>query len=128
MSRASARPKSFATPSQGGAGPGAYDDGKRWNSNVKPHTIGQRRTPKPKDRAPAPGQYNPEKAETITRPKTAQLTFDKSPARGRKNNDGDSNVGPGAYDDGKRWNSNVKPMTIRKKPKDRRRDQVPDAG
>ena len=68
ISKAPARPKSFATPSQGGGGPGQYDDGKRFNSNVKPVTIGQRRTPKPKDRAPAPGAYNPDRAEKITRP------------------------------------------------------------
>lgn len=83
MSKAAARPKSFANPYAVDVGPGAYDDGKRWNSNVKAMTIGKRRSARPSDKNPGAGTYNPDIAEAATRPKSAFAKFDKSPARPR---------------------------------------------
>ena len=83
ISKARARPKSFAGPEAEGPAPGAYDDGKRFNTNVKPMTIGRKRERPPTAYGPAPGSYKPERAEKLTRPKTAGPRFDKSPARPR---------------------------------------------
>ena len=83
ISKARARPKSFANPNASSVGPGAYDDGKRWNSNVKPMTIAKKRDRPPSSITPAAGSYNPERAEALTRPKTAYPKFDKSPSRPR---------------------------------------------
>ena len=117
ISKARARPKSFAGPSAQGPAPGQYDDGKRFNSNVKPMTIGKRRHSKPTLDAPGPGVYNPHVAEKVIRPKSAVPSFDKSPARPRGPPPGTDNVGPGVYDTGKKFGKDIKPMTIgRKRP------------
>ena len=89
-------------------------------------TIGRKRPQTPRNTNPAPGSYNPDRAEKITRPKTAHPKFDKSPARARPNafERDDPRIGPGEYDDGQRWNSNVKPVTIGvKRPKRVEKDQ-----
>jgi hypothetical protein len=59
ISKARARPKSFANAGADGPSPGQYDDGKRWNSNVKPMTIGRARPAKFTTDAPGAGAYEP---------------------------------------------------------------------
>ena len=83
ISKARARPKSFANGDADGPAPGQYDDGKRWNSNVKTMTIGRARPAKFTTDAPGAGTYEPQRAEAVTRPKSAAPKFDKSPARAR---------------------------------------------
>ena len=75
--------------------PGQYDDGIRFNSNSKSFKIGERREEKTKMTA-GPGAYSPERAEAITRPKSANIDLGKSPARPRTFAKGvDVDVAPG---------------------------------
>ena len=62
------------------AAPGQYDDGKRFNSDVKGFKIGERREKKIKKTA-GPGEYEPERAEGMTKCKTPNIDLGKSPAR-----------------------------------------------
>ena len=129
MSKSRARPKSFAKSGDGPA-PGQYDDGKRFNSNVKPMTIGRARPRKVTTDAPGAGTYQPERAEALTRPKSAALRFDKSPARARPQPGNSDTTGPGAYDCGKKFGKDIKPITFGKRRADppRDTDKNPGAG
>ena len=89
--------------------PGQYDDGVRWNSNVKSFRIGEKRFEKVVE-GMGPGAYSPERADGLTKTKIANINMGSSPARVTKRNDVD--VAPGQYDDGVRWNSNVKSFRI----------------
>ena len=46
--------------------PGQYDDGIRFNSNVKSFKIGEKRAEKVKE-GMGPGAYDPDRADTITK-------------------------------------------------------------
>lgn len=97
------------------AAPGQYDDGKRFNSDVKGFKIGEKRETKIKKTA-GPGEYSPERAERQTKCKAPNIDLGKSPARPSSfAQGGDVNVAPGQYDDGKRFNSDVKGFRIGEK-------------
>ena len=66
----------------------------------------------------------------MVRPKTAVPSFDKSPARPRGPPQGSDTTGPGAYDAGKKFGNDIKPMTIgRKRPQPpKESDKNPGAG
>ena len=99
----------------GSVGPGQYDDGKRFNSNVKPMRIGEKRPEKPRE-GMGPGAYDPDRADALTKSKSPNINMGSSPSRPHSfAKGGDVNVAPGQYDDGIRFNSNVKPMRIREK-------------
>ena len=82
MSLAASRPKSFANPAhEGTAGPGAYDDGKRFDSDVKTFTIGEKKQRRIEPSA-GPGQYDPELADEYTRAKAPRVNLGgNSPSR-----------------------------------------------
>ena len=92
------------------AGPGQYDDGVRFNSNTKSFKIGEKRAEKI-EYSQGPGAYDHERAERITRTKMATVTMGSSPSRATFVQK-DSAIGPGKYDDGKRFNSDTKTFTI----------------
>ena len=92
--------------------PGQYDDGIKFNSNVKSFRIGEKRTEIVTETM-GPGAYDHERADTVTKTKIANIDMGSSPARITKRNDVD--VAPGQYDDGVRWNSNVKSFRIGEK-------------
>ena len=46
-----------------------------------------------------PGHYDAERADTLTKSKTATVNMGSSPARGSFIKRDDANVGPGQYDD-----------------------------
>jgi len=63
MSRAASRPKSFANPAhEGTAGPGAYDDGKKFGADVKPIKISRTKRIERRDPNGGPGEYNFDRA------------------------------------------------------------------
>ena len=63
-----------------------------------------------------PGAYDPEKADAVTKTKIATVTMGSSPSRPTSfAKSGDINVAPGQYDDGIRFNSNVKSFKIGEK-------------
>ena len=95
--------------------PGQYDDGVRWNSNVKSFRIGEKRTEKMTE-SMGPGAYSPERADAVTKTKTVNINMGSSPSRPSTfARGGDVNVAPGQYDDGMRFNSNVKSFRIGEK-------------
>ena len=115
MGSSPARPQSFAKGGDVDVAPGQYDDGKRFNSGVKGFKIGEKRATKIKKTA-GPGEYSPERAERQTRSKAPNIDLGKSPARPQSfAKGGDVNVAPGQYDDGKRFNSDVKGFKIGEK-------------
>ena len=63
-----------------------------------------------------PGAYDPDKADDVTKPKMPNITMGGSPSRPQSfAKGGDINVAPGQYDDGIRFNSDVKGFKISEK-------------
>ena len=108
-----ARPDTFASEAHvGTVAPGQYDDGIRFNSNVKSFKIGEKREEKIVSTM-GPGAYDFEKADTVTKTKIVNINMGSSPSRPTSfAKGGDVNVAPGQYDDGIRFNSNVKSFKI----------------
>ena len=80
--------------------PGQYDDGMRFNSNVKSFKIGEKREERIADTM-GPGSYDPVRAENMTKSRTVNIDMGKSPSRPHSfAQGGDVNVAPGQYDDG----------------------------
>ena len=95
MGSSPSRPQSFAKGGDVNVAPGQYDDGVRWNSNVKSFTIGEKRTERVRDGV-GPGQYSPERADGITKNKTPNINMGSSPSRPQSfAKGGDVNVAPG---------------------------------
>ena len=56
-----------------------------------------------------PGTYSPERAETVTKTRSVNIDLGKSPARpGTFAKSSDHEVGPGQYDNGKRFGEDTK--------------------
>jgi len=67
-----------------------------------------------------PGQYSPERGDSLTMTRVKTVKISNSPARPASfAKQGDVNVAPGQYDDGIRFNSNVKSFTIGEKRQER---------
>ena len=64
-----------------------------------------------------PGEYNHERAESITKTKTPNINLGSSPSRPHTiaNAGAEFQGAPGQYDDGLRFNSNVKGFKIGEK-------------
>lgn len=90
-----ARPSSFAKAGDIDVAPGQYDDGKRFNSDVKGFRIGEKREERVKE-SMGPGAYSPERADNLTKTKSANINLGSSPARPASfAKSGDVNVAPG---------------------------------
>ena len=96
--------------------PGQYDDGIRFNTGIKPFKIGEKRE-KPIPKTAGPGDYSPERGDSLTKTKTPNIDLGKSPSRpntfavaGHEHA-----TSPGQYDDGVRFNTGVKSFTIGEK-------------
>ena len=75
--------------------PGQYDDGVRFNSNVKSFKIGKKRPEKEKDGV-GPGEYSPERGDALTKHKTPNINLGSSAARPKSfAKEGDVDVAPG---------------------------------
>ena len=92
-------------------GPGQYDDRNyEVSKSTKGFIIGEKRAEKIQS-SMGPGAYSPERAETITKTRMANVTMGSSPSRATFVQK-DSAIGPGQYDDGKRFGSETKTFTI----------------
>ena len=109
------RPASFAKGGDVDVAPGQYDDGIRFNSNVKGFKIAEKRETRTVE-SMGPGAYDPDRADGHTKPKMPNITMGGSPSRPQSfAKGGDVDVAPGQYDDGIRFNSNVKGFKIAEK-------------
>ena len=107
-----ARPDSFAPKGAADTGgPGQYEPGTSFGQGVKSHGFGVAKTPK--KTVVDNRDYNVSPERDITKSRSKAATFSKTPARPASfAKSGDVNVAPGQYDDGKRFNSNVKGFKI----------------
>ena len=80
MGTSPARPQSFAKQQDIDVAPGQYDDGKRFNSGVKGFKIGEKREVRIEQTA-GPGTYEPGRADSITKTRSANINMGSSPAR-----------------------------------------------
>lgn len=81
LNTASKRPDSFALAEQiGTAGPGQYRTIKQFGKDTKKMTIAQKREQKIAKTA-GPGDYEPDRAITLTKTRSANIDLGKSPAR-----------------------------------------------
>ena len=100
MGSTPSRPTSFAKGGDVNVAPGQYDDGMRFNDNVKSFKIGEKRPEKPRE-GMGPGTYSPERADGMTKSRAVNIDMGKSPSRPHSfAQGGDVNVAPGQYDDG----------------------------
>ena len=75
--------------------PGQYDDGKRFNSNVKSFTISEKRETRT-ERTVGPGEYDTNRADSLTKSKSPNINMGSSPSRPHSfAQGGDVNVAPG---------------------------------
>jgi hypothetical protein len=61
-------------------GPGQYASTAKFGDDAKPFRIGEKRPEKLNDNV-GPGHYSPERAESVTKPKTKNFVFSKEPSR-----------------------------------------------
>ena len=119
MASSPSRPNTFAKSNGYDVAPGQYDDGIRFNQNVKSFTIGEKRTEKMTE-SMGPGAYSPERADAITKTKMVNINMGSSPSRPASfAKGGDYSVGPGQYDDGKNFGSDTKSFRIGEKRQER---------
>ena len=115
MGSTPSRPASFAKGGDVNVAPGQYDDGVRFNSGVKGFKIAEKREPRTVETM-GPGAYDPEGADGLIKPKMPNINLGSSPSRPASfAKGGDVDVAPGQYDDGIRFNSNVKGFKIAEK-------------
>ena len=80
---------------------------------MKSFRIGEKRT-EILTESMGPGAYDHERADAVTKTKIVNINMGASPARPAKKS-ADVDVAPGQYDDGIRFNSNVKSFKIGEK-------------
>ena len=61
-------------------GPGQYDDGKRFGSETRTFTIGEKRAERVRE-GMGPGAYSPERGDALTKTKTVNINMGSSPSR-----------------------------------------------
>ena len=100
-----------SNPAQHHIGPGAYDDGKKFGDDAKTFKIREPSREKPADPNGGPGQYNPN--DSPTKYRNPEIDFGKQSDKPRGIPVVESNVGPGAYHDNKRFGDDAKTFKIR---------------
>ena len=86
-----------------GVGPGQYDDGKGFGMDTKTFTIGEKRVEKTIETM-GPGAYSPERADDLTKTKMVNIHMGtETRAANFASKTASSNLGPGAYDEGKKF-------------------------
>ena len=112
ISNSPSRPKSFAIQSQiNNLGPGSYIDGNIFGKEVKPVYIRARPKEIFQDPTRGPGNYNPELAESVTKPRPKSAFI---PRENRKMEVAIKQEGAdaGKYNPHKEFGFEVKPHTI----------------
>ena len=95
MGSSPSRPQSFAKSGDVDVAPGQYDDGRRFNSDVKGFKIAEKREQRQVETM-GPGAYDPDKADGQTKPKTPNINLGSSPNRPQSfAKPGDVDVAPG---------------------------------
>ena len=95
--------------------PGQYDHEKKFGEDTKSFRIGEKRE-EHVEKTAGPGTYEPTRAECLTKGKIPNINMGSSAARPTTlAKHGDIEVAPGQYDDGIRFNSNVKSFRIGEK-------------
>ena len=95
MGGSPSRPASFAKGGDVDVAPGQYDDGIRFNSNVKGFKIAEKRESRTIETM-GPGAYNHEAADGLTKAKMPNINMGSSPSRPASfAKGGDVNVAPG---------------------------------
>ena len=116
MGKSPSRPTSFAKPgSDAAGGPGEYDVDKKFGDGGIVYTHGVKRpVPNPLMDNPAPGNYNTDRAEALTKPNVPKVDMGKSPSRPSSfaNPGAESGAAPGQYDTGAKCGDDAKPITI----------------
>ena len=90
-------------------GPGTYDRTSSFENLHGGFTIGKKYIDK-KSYSPGPGEYNPEKADGVTRPKSACINIYKKTEKSKSNEF--SLLGPGAYEVAAQFGESTNKMTI----------------
>jgi hypothetical protein len=91
---------------------GSYSIGKEFGSDAKPFTIGEKRK-EPIRRTVGPGDYEPTRADSVTRSKsrTTLIVNDKSPSRAIIAIPSQvGSTGPGQYDEKRKFGDDAKPF------------------
>ena len=94
-------------------GPGQYDDRKQFGQDTKSFRIGEKRAERVQESL-GPGAYEPDRADNQTKTRLANINMGTSQSRAdiiRK----DDNVGPGQYEDIRRFGSETKSFRIGEK-------------
>lgn len=117
MGRSPSRPSTFAKPGTDEAGgPGTYDiPHYDFGDQSKPMTIGVKRPEKIETGVPDAGQYSPERADIVTKPKTPGGLVDMArapPSRPNPNPPSSTEFAPDYYDVMYDFGKNDRPMTI----------------
>eukprot|EP00353_Schmidingerella_taraikaensis_P000920 CAMPEP_0185596456 /NCGR_PEP_ID=MMETSP0434-20130131/80769_1 /TAXON_ID=626734 ORGANISM="Favella taraikaensis, Strain Fe Narragansett Bay" /NCGR_SAMPLE_ID=MMETSP0434 /ASSEMBLY_ACC=CAM_ASM_000379 /LENGTH=546 /DNA_ID=CAMNT_0028224967 /DNA_START=7 /DNA_END=1644 /DNA_ORIENTATION=+ len=124
MGSSPARPQSFAKGGDIDVAPGQYNHERRFGEDTKSFKIGEKRETRIEMTA-GPGTYSPERAETITMTRSANIDLGSSPSRPQSfAKGGDLDVAPGQYDDGLRFNSGVKGFKIGEKREERVKESM----
>jgi len=108
---------SFIKKDDANLGPGQYDDRNyEFGSNTKSFIIGEKRQERIVE-SMGPGQYSPERGDSLTKTRVKTVKISSSPARPVSfAKQGDTNVGPGQYDDRNyEFGTNSKSFTIGEK-------------
>ena len=112
MGTSPSRPGTFAKTNDTDVAPGQYDHWKKFGEDTKSFKIGEKREVRIIETA-GPGSYDHTRAESLTRSKAPNINMGSSPARpGTFANTSQNDAAPGQYDDGIRFDSNVKSFTI----------------
>ena len=79
-------------------GPGEYEDRNQFGQDTKAVTIGEKHEKRTVETV-GPGAYSPERADSITRVQTENITMGKSKiSRGNFLKTSDNTIGPGQYE------------------------------
>jgi len=89
-------------------GPGAYEDRNKFGDNVQTFTIGTKSVQQIEEK-PGPGSYEP--SETMTKTRVQNVLINPSPERREKTPE-NVNIGPGAYDEGRKFGDATQTFSI----------------
>ena len=98
MGTSSSRAQGFAQ-GDSNQGPGQYDDRSyEISKSSRGFTIGEKRGQRHEETV-GPGAYDPDRADSLTKTRSSNVNMGSSPSRTHSFAQGDSNQGPGQYDD-----------------------------
>ena len=121
LSSSPVRPDNFTRNDADNNGPGQYNHERSFGQDVKSYKIGEKR-PARHQEGMGPGAYDPDRADSQTKPKMPNINMGQSPSRPASFAVGDPSIGPGQYNDGR--GPNTKSFRIGEKSPERKPDSV----